>query len=102
MEPVRRKPSNRRPAITHVVEAPGGDFHVTLGYDLETMRICEVFIAGSKAGSEMQSLLDDCAVLLSLALQYGVPHAQLMHSLHSGRVDGSASLLGRVVEMLHE
>tara|TARA_B100001013_G_scaffold261418_1_gene164115 strand:+ start:1499 stop:1699 length:201 start_codon:yes stop_codon:yes gene_type:complete len=66
------------------------------------MRICEVFIAGSKVGSEMQSLLDDCAVLLSLALQYGVPHAQLLHSLHTGRVEGAASLLGQVVELLHE
>lgn len=102
MERLRKKPANRRPAVTHRLVTETGKYHVTLGYDLESLKICEVFIAGPKAGSEMQSLLDDAAVLLSLALQYGLPHAQLLHSLCSGRAEGAASLLGQVVELLHE
>ena len=94
----RREPPSRRPAVTRELDG----YAVTLGYDLETMRVNEVFISGSKVGSEMEGLLQDAAVLLSLALQYGVPHAQLLHSLHHGRADGAESLLGRVVELLHE
>lgn len=101
MEQLRKKPANRRPAVTHRLVTETGKYYVTFGYDLENMKVCEVFIAGPKAGSEMQSLLDDAAVLLSLALQYGLPHTQLMHSLCSGRAEGAASLLGKVVEMLH-
>ena len=100
MEPLRTKPALRRPAVTCDVEAEGGKYFVTLGFNLDTAQVNEVFICGPKAGSGMQSLLDDAAVLLSLAIQYGVPHRQLMHSLVSGRTDGAASLLGKVVELI--
>ena len=98
----RRKPPNRRPSITHKLQSAHGKTYVTIGYSLETMQPCEVFISGPKAGSDLQSLLDDAGVLLSLALQYDVPYKQLLHSLHSGREEGAASLLGKVVELLKE
>ena len=101
-EETRRKPANRRPCKTHKLQTEHGSAYITIGYTLETMRPCEVFISGPKAGSGLQSLLYDAGVLLSLALQYGVPHKQLLHSLHSGREEGAASLLGEVVELLKE
>lgn len=106
---LRTKPAPRRPAVTYDIEAEGGKYFVTLGFDLDVStpdssaalpQVNEVFICGPKAGSELQSLLDDAAVLLSLAIQYGVPHRQLMHSLVSGRADGAASLLGKIVELV--
>ena len=102
MEPVSRNyPPNRRMSTTHRLDVEECRFFVTIGYTNEG-EPCEVFICGPKVGSPMARLCDDSAVVLSLALQYGVPHAQLLHSLYAGRVDGSASLLGTIIELLHE
>jgi|TARA_R100000781_G_scaffold31288_1_gene22754 hypothetical protein len=50
----------------------------------------------------MDILLDDAAVVLSLALQYGVPLDQLVHSLHKGREEGGTSILARAIALLEE
>jgi hypothetical protein len=74
-------------------------FHVTLGrYD--DGRIGEVFISGAKAGSEIEAVARDGAVLLSLAIQHGVPIATMAAAI-TREGDGRAStVIGRVLDKL--
>jgi hypothetical protein len=52
--------------------------------------ISEVFINCGKTGMQAETLARDSAVLLSLALQYGVPLATIAHAL-TRNADGSPS-----------
>jgi hypothetical protein len=74
-------------------------FHVTLGrYD--DGRIGEVFITGSKSGTEVEANVRDTAILVSLALQHGVPLATMAAAI-TREGDGSASsVIGMVLDKL--
>lgn len=62
----------------------------------------EVFIAGAKAGSELDAVARDGAILLSLALQHSVPLETIKHAV-TREADGSAStIVGAVVDRLVE
>jgi len=99
---MRHKLSNRRPTITLVLETETDKYYVSFGLDLSDFTVREVFIRGSKIGSDMDILLDDASVVLSLALQYGVPLDQLVHSLHTGREEGGKSIVARVIALMNE
>jgi len=102
MQSERRKLENRRLNVTTCLKTESGKYHVSFGVEPETGRIGEVFIRGSKSGSDMDILLDDATVILSLALQYGVPLDQLIHSLHTGREEGGTSVLARAIVMMDD
>jgi hypothetical protein len=99
---MRHKLNNRRPTISRVLETETDTYHVSFGLDLSDMTIREVFIGGSKIGSDMERLLDDASVVLSLALQYGLPLDQLLHSLHTGREEGGTSIVARVIAVMND
>lgn len=62
----------------------------------------EVFVTGAKAGSDVQGIARDAAVLLSLALQYGVPLETVRHSVtRSDENNTPASLVGLLADSLH-
>jgi hypothetical protein len=74
---------------------------VTIGFDLTTGRIGEVFTHGAKIGSAMDGILDDACIALSLLLQHGVEPAALAASM--GRLgDGRspASIIGALTDLL--
>ena len=96
----RQKLTNRRLNVTNCLETGSGKYHVSFGIEPKTGRIGEVFIRGSKIGSDMDILLDDATVVLSLALQYGVPLDQLIHSLHTGREEGGTSVLAQAIMLM--
>jgi hypothetical protein len=85
-------------------------FAICVGFDGDHRRRGqpkEVFATGPKIGSEMQAIVSDACVLISIALQHGIAPAALAHSL--GRVprwvngkegDGPASVIGLIVEAL--
>jgi hypothetical protein len=74
-------------------------FIVTLGRYPDG-RVGEVFISGAKAGSEVDAVARDGAILLSLALQHGVPLETIKHAM-TREPDGSAStIVGAVVDRL--
>ena len=75
----------------------GDEYHVSFGWDPRNGALREVFIKGSRIGSDMEMLLDDASVVLSLALQYGVPVDQLVHSLDTGREEGAKSIIARAI-----
>jgi hypothetical protein len=97
----RQKPPNRRKTETHTLETTTGRYHVSFGYGSKD-RLREVFIRGSKSGSDMDLLLDDASVVLSLALQHGVPPDQLLHSLVNGREEGARSTLAKAIALMQE
>ena len=99
---MRQKLNNRRPTITRVLETETDKYYVSFGLDLGDLTIREVFIRGSKIGSDMERLLDDASVVLSLALQYGLPLDQLLHSLHTGREEGGTSIVARAIALMNE
>lgn len=62
--------------------------------------IGEVFISGSKSGTAFEAVARDGAILLSLALQHGVPLETIKHAV-TREPDGSAStIVGAVVDKL--
>jgi len=94
MQSKRQRLHNRRHNVTNVIETMTDKYYVSFGIDPRTLDIGEVFIR------DMDILLDDATVVLSLALQYGVPLDQLIHSLHSGREEGGESILAQAVALM--
>jgi hypothetical protein len=93
----------RRPCTT--VELTHGNhrtrFYVTLGY-YPNGSVGEVFVSGPKAGSHLEAVARDAAVILSLAIQYGVPIAAIRSAITREPDGQAASIIGQVVDMLVE
>jgi len=60
----------------------------------------EVFITGAKSGSEMDAVTRDSAILLSLALQHGVPLDTIRHALTRERTGAPSTIVGAVVDRI--
>jgi hypothetical protein len=78
--PVRVFLPQRRPSVTRAVTIADRPVAVTVGFYLDG-RPGEVFADGPKEGSQMQAVLSDACVLVSIALQHGLPPAALAQSL---------------------
>lgn len=94
---------NRRPATTF--EMMFGQqrtvFNVTIGYYDQTMtQVGEVFISGAKAGSEMDAITRDGAVLLSLAIQHGVPLETIQRAITREANGQASTIIGAVVDRI--
>ena len=96
---MRQKLPNRRLSITQLV---ADEYYVSFGLDPERGVFGEMFIKGSKIGSDMEILLDDASVVLSLALQHGVSIEQLVHSLDTGREEGAKSIIAKATSLMGE
>ncbi len=59
----------------------GQTFDATVGLDPEDGQPRELFLSGGKSGSMLDALLGDVAVVVSVALQYGITPAALAKSL---------------------
>lgn len=75
-------------------------FAVTIGFFPGTEIPAEVFISGAKAGSEIEAIARDSAVLLSLALQHGVAIDVVKHAITREADGRPQTILGRVVDLL--
>jgi hypothetical protein len=91
----------RRRAETFAMRHGGQNtvFFVTLGYYFDG-RVGEVFISGAKAGSEVEAVARDGAVLLSIALQYGVPLDTITHAITRNGDGSPSTIIGAVVDRL--
>jgi hypothetical protein len=79
--------------------------HKTIKYDVgvgfhSDGRIAEVFISSTKAATDVAEAARDIAVVLSLALQYGVPLEKIRDALTRDEQNNAAGLLGAVVDSL--
>lgn len=75
------------------------EFAITVGYYLDG-RVGEVFIDGAKAGTEMNTITHDGAVLLSLGLQYGVPLTTMQHAISRNPDSTAATIIGAVIDRI--
>ena len=99
----RERLPNRRPNETVSLMFGGMSFAVTIGFFPTDGRPGEVFASGAKSGCDLDYLLDDSCVALSLLLQHGVEPAALANSM--GRAgDGAtpASIIGALADRLRE
>ena len=76
----RQRLPNRRPSHTETLQVDGQAVTATVGFD-ECGRPREVFMAAGKEGSLLNALLADAAVVISVALQHGIPAAALAKSV---------------------
>ncbi len=81
MTPARSRLPNRRPAYTETLEVDGQAFEATVGCDPEDGSPRELFLTAGKEGSMLNALLADAAVVISIALQHGIPAAALTKSV---------------------
>ena len=72
---------------------------VTVGF-FEDGTPGEVFIDGCKTGNDIELIARDAGVLLSLALQHGVPPETISHAITRGASEEPASILGAVVDSI--
>lgn len=92
----------RRRNFSETVEFRGQPIAVTVGFDDAAMPR-EVFATGPKEGSDMAHTLSDACIVISVALQHGIPPDALARSL--GTVPGwdgdqPASPLGAILGVL--
>ena len=74
-------------------------FQITVGYYPDD-RIGEIFIAGGKSGSDFEAVARDGAVLLSIALQFGVPLDVIQHAITREGNGEASTIVGAVVDKL--
>lgn len=74
-------------------------FKVSIGYDPGGAP-AEVFVTGAKAGSEVEAVARDGAVLLSLALQYGVPLDVMAGAITRDASGQPSTVIGAVLDRL--
>lgn len=78
--PERQRLRNRRPGLVETLEWEGRQLLATFGVDRDG-RVREVFFSGALSGSHFDGLLSDIGVVVSIALQYGVPLAAFAESV---------------------
>jgi hypothetical protein len=74
-------------------------FTISVGY-YEDGGVGEVFITGAKAGSTAEVIARDGAVLLSFAVQYGVPLDVIRGALTREANGAPSTIVGAVVDRL--
>ncbi len=96
----------RRPCMTDRIEAGGIAAHATIGFDPATGEARELFLRprSGRVGSDVDFLVDDIAVVISVALQHGVPAEALLRSVaQAPALDGSpapSSIVGAALTLL--
>ncbi|HEY1789377.1 MAG TPA: vitamin B12-dependent ribonucleotide reductase [Verrucomicrobiae bacterium] len=87
-QPIRRRLSDTRPAVTHKFDIAGHEGYLTVGlYD--DGQPGELFITMAKEGSTIGGLMDTIGTLTSMSLQYGVPLETLLKKFAHQRFEPS-------------
>ena len=86
--PCRERLPGTRKAITHKLSINGHEGYLCVGLYPDG-RPGELFITMAKEGSTIGGLMDVIGILASMALQHGVPVADLVRKLKSHRFEPS-------------
>lgn len=103
----RERLPDRRPSATIGLSWHGHAFAVSVGY-AEDGRVREVFASGTRTGSDMQRMIDDACVVISIALQFGAVPVDLRRSLGTvpdpaaGMAETPASVIGAILGAVAE
>ena len=96
----RQRLPTRRPNKTVDVVHDGRAYAVTLGFEPTTGEVREIFTQG-KVGSDMDAILADTSILLSILLQHGVQPSSFAGSMGKLGPGGEpASIIGRLTALL--
>jgi hypothetical protein len=98
--PLRR--SSEVVAFNHI--SPLGhptSYTATIGYYPDG-RIGEVFVDGKMSSSEAGALAHDAAVLISIALQHGVPMIEMQSAMGRGDDHRPHSIIGSTLDLLRD
>ena len=87
-QPLRRRLTDTRRAVTHKFDVAGHEGYLTVGL-FEDGQPGELFITMAKEGSTIGGLMDSIGTLTSLALQYGVPLEALLRKFAHQRFEPS-------------
>jgi ribonucleoside-diphosphate reductase alpha chain len=103
----RRRLPNRRRNETRTLAIDRMRLTATVGFDVDG-RPAEVFLDGAKDGSGLAAVLADASVVISIALQHGVPACALAKSVARSPtvIDGpaikAASPIGAALDLIAE
>lgn len=79
----------------------GQRFHASVRYVSDTSLLpVEVFVNSSKVDSFADFTMRDAAIIMSVALQYGVPLAALGHALGRNQDGSASSPIGALLDIL--
>ena len=95
----RRRLQQRRRAETFDLSFRNQLITITTGFYADGT-LGEVFIDAGKSGQDVQSIARDAGVMLSIALQHGVPVADLRHAVTRDSSGAAASILGAIVDCI--
>jgi hypothetical protein len=93
--PVTLSPATRR----RLEQRRRAETFLTAGFHADGA-LGEIFISTGKSGTDLASVARDAGVLLSLALQHGVPPEIIRHAVTRGASEEPASILGAVVDSI--
>jgi hypothetical protein len=101
-------PRHERPPLPsksprqHDVRIPSGPhrYVATVSFFPGTDRLAEIFIGNGRAGSDVDTAARDAAVVVSIALQYGVPLDVLRHALMRDAQGRASGPLGSALDII--
>ncbi len=104
--PYRHIPSNRRPGETRTFDIDGHIAEATINVYGDSGFPCELFLSSDKPGSSLAFLLEDAAVIISIALQHGINPRVLAKSMSKAptypQATRPATILGEALTWLVE
>lgn len=97
----RERLPNRRINVTEPLRWQGYELELTVGFGVSGM-VREVFVNNAKVGSEIEGMLQDACVVISILLQRHHPLVSLAQSIgRHGADDGPpTSLLGEIIDRM--
>lgn len=97
----RRALPQRRHCETFNLDFRGAPFEVSVGfYDRAGTEPGEIFISGPKSGADFEGVCRDSAILLSLAIQHGVPLDVIRGAVTRNEDNSPATIVGAIVDRL--
>lgn len=101
---MRQRLPNRRPSVTVTSTWPahsGTPLHIAVGFD-KNGAPSEIFGRAKRPESDLDNVVDDSAVLISLLLQHGATLKDISHSLGKARDGNPTSVIGAIVDIARE
>ena len=98
-KPARDRLPNRRLCETVGFQHGGANFTMTLGLYPDA-RLGEIFVNAGHANSALDFLISDAAILLSIALQFGVDPDELRHAMKRLGDGSPASPIGAALDRI--
>ncbi len=105
---LRRRLPNRRAHEVIAIEHAGQRYKVGLGREVtcgdreQLGPVVEVFVNAQKVNTEMDVIVSDGAILMSMLIQYGCPAGEIVKSMKHDSNGSPSSPLGRAAALLAE